>query len=93
MLQVGLFHLVLLLLYSLRAKKDLELLKAIKKFFNEIGFINVSNNFVHYKVRSVKELSIIITHFYKYPLLGEKNTSFRIWIQNFTELDNIKDKT
>lgn len=41
--------------------KDLELLKTIKKFFNEAGSINISENFAHYKVRSRKDLSIIIT--------------------------------
>ena len=41
--------------------KDLELLKTIKKFFNEAGSINISENFAHYKVRSRKDLSIILT--------------------------------
>nr|YP_009059683.1 LAGLIDADG/HNH endonuclease [Parasitella parasitica]AIO05733.1 LAGLIDADG/HNH endonuclease [Parasitella parasitica] len=59
--------------------KDLELLRTIRKFFNETGSINISGNFVHYKVRSRKDLSIIITHFNKYPLYTSKIMSFVIF--------------
>ena len=59
--------------------KDLELLKTIKKFFNDAGSINISGNFVHYKVRSRKDLPVIIEHFHKYPLCTSKLVNFMIF--------------
>lgn len=56
--------------------KDLKLLKLIRKFFKEVGNITTSGDFVHYKVRSRKDLSIIIEHFNKYPLHTSKMISF-----------------
>lgn len=56
--------------------KDLELIKIIKTFFKEVGSINISGNSVHYKVRSRKDLLIIIEHFNKYPLCTSKFINF-----------------
>jgi len=55
------------------------LLKIIKKFFNDVGTINVSDNLVYYKVRYVKDLSTIISHFNKYPLCTSKIINFVIF--------------
>lgn len=56
--------------------KDLELLKAINKFF-KVGTISiVSGKFVQYRARSRKELLEIIDHFNKYPLQTSKVINF-----------------
>ena len=56
--------------------KDLELLKTIQSFFKGVGSISISGNSVHYKVRSRKDLLIIIEHFNKYPLHTSKMINF-----------------
>lgn len=57
-------------------KKDLELLKAIHKFFNYSGHINVGVNRVDYKVRPRKDLAIVIEHFKQYTLHTSKMVNF-----------------
>nr|YP_009517188.1 LAGLIDADG homing endonuclease [Blastosporella zonata]AYE93107.1 LAGLIDADG homing endonuclease [Blastosporella zonata] len=44
-----------------------------------MGSINISGYFVHYKVRSRKDLSIIIEHFNKYPLCTSKKINFMVF--------------
>lgn len=56
--------------------KDLELLKTIQYFFKGVGIISISDKFVHYRVRSRKDLLIIIDHFNKYPLHTSKMINF-----------------
>lgn len=45
--------------------RDLSLLKTIKIFFKNVGSINISSKECIYKVRSLKEVAIIISHFNK----------------------------
>ena len=52
--------------------RDIELIKNIQCFFKGIGKIYISNNLVHYKVRSRDELNIILDHFKLYPLCTSK---------------------
>lgn len=56
--------------------KDLELLKTIQSFFKGVGSITISGNSAHYKVRSRKDLLIIIEHFNKFPLHTSKMINF-----------------
>ena len=64
--------------------KDLKLLESIKNFFNDIvaagASINIVENFAHYRVRSRKDLSIIISHFNNYPLCSAYALSFLIFL-------------
>lgn len=52
--------------------RDLSLLEEIKIYFNNTGSINTSNKECVYKVRSLKDISIIISHFDKYNLITQK---------------------
>jgi hypothetical protein len=54
-------------------KKDLAILESIKSYFNNVGNIYVEReNSVKYGVSSIKDISIIIDHFNKYPLISKK---------------------
>lgn len=55
--------------------KDKELLVKFKDFFG-VGSITHNGNSIHYLVRSVSELEIIIKHFDLYPLLSKKYADF-----------------
>ena len=85
--------------FSIGKNSDKKIIEMIKQYLASTHTIteelNKSGLLKHYRlsIYGPKSRLKLINHFYKYPLLGEKNTSFRIWIQNFTELDNIKDKT
>lgn len=56
--------------------KDYEILEEIREFFGGVGSIIYDKNSVHYSVRSVSELEIIIKHFDNYPLLSNKYGDF-----------------
>lgn len=60
--------------------RDLSLLEMIKLYFNNIGSINVSNKECVYKVRSLKEVDTIISHFDKYTLITATQEKSRLWI-------------
>jgi hypothetical protein len=53
--------------------RDLSLLESIKTYFNEIGSINTSSKECVYKVRSLKEVLTIISHFDKYFLMRQRH--------------------
>jgi hypothetical protein len=60
--------------------RDLDLLKQIKTFFNNIGYIYIYKSEVIYKVQSRKDLiNVIIPHFDKYLLITEKQNDFNIF--------------
>jgi len=50
----------------------------IKLYFNNIGSINVSNKECVYKVRSLKEVDTIISHFDKYTLITATQEKSRL---------------
>jgi LAGLIDADG endonuclease len=52
------------------------LLVEIKYFFNNIGKIYTRDTSVDYVVRSLDEITKIIIHFNKYPLLTKKQSDF-----------------
>ena len=63
--------------------KDIALLELIKKSL-KVGKIRTNGiNSVQYVVESVKELQVIIDHFYKYPLVTEKVSDFIIFKECF----------
>jgi len=63
--------------------KDLELLKAINRFF-KVGSVSLSGSSVaRYRVKSREELKVIINHFNKYPLRSSKAISFAYFCEIF----------
>lgn len=53
-------------------KKDIRLLIWIQEFFNGVGKISQKGDTVGLRVRSLKEIKVIISHFEKYPLITQK---------------------
>lgn len=61
-------------------KRDKELLEKIKLHFNEVGTIYIHNKMAHYHVCNKNDLTnIILPHFYKYPLITNKQGDFKIF--------------
>ena len=61
--------------------KDISLLEYFKDYFG-VGIINLENNTksASYKTFSLKDLiDVIIPHFDKYPLLGQKQADYLLW--------------
>ena len=63
------------LLHVYTGGKDLQLLERIRNFFG-VGSITNNGYSIHYLVRSISELKIIIKHFDRYPLLSKKYADF-----------------
>jgi len=76
-------------------RRDLSLLIEIKAYFNHIGSINISNKECVYKVRSLNEVAIIISHFDKYILMSQKRADFDLFklIVNKLKLNNREHST
>lgn len=60
-------------------KKDLELLKNIQIFFGGIGYITNAKYNSAFRVRSIKDLQVIIAHFDKFPLKTKKQADFELF--------------
>jgi hypothetical protein len=60
-------------------KKDLALLKLIKKFFGVGNITSLTEDGVQLRVTDLKELEVIISHFYKYPLMTKKSADFLLF--------------
>ena len=74
-------------------KKDLPLLKLIRKFFG-VGRIYLNkDNSISYIVTSVKDLQVIIEHFEKYLLITKKRADFELWSKIFYIFKNKKHLT
>ena len=58
--------------------RDILLITKVKDFFGGIGSIHISQplNKVNYSVDSIKDLTRLIAHFEKYPLLTQKAADF-----------------
>ena len=59
---------------------DADLLKLIKKYFNEIGSIseNKERKYIKYEVSSLQDLAIIKNHFLESPMLSNKRADFEL---------------
>lgn len=68
--------------------RDLDLLKNIQKYFNSIGNISISNDECIFKVRSLKEILLIISHFDEYNLVTQKKADFDLFKQIILKLNN-----
>jgi hypothetical protein len=58
--------------------KEISLLKQIRDFFG-VGKISQQGDKVIYRVKPIKELNIIISHFEKYPLITQKRADFELF--------------
>ena len=54
-------------------------MEQIKDFLN-VGYLYFEKNskYIIYQIRSLKDLKIIIDHFYKYPLITQKRADFEL---------------
>ena len=59
-------------------KRDLSLLLKLQEFWGGMGsiYLNPTRNMVNYSVDSNKDLTNLINHFEKYPLLTQKAADF-----------------
>ena len=71
-------------------EKDLVLLERIKNFFG-VGkiFHSTARDDINYQVNSQKDLTIIINHFDRYPLITQKQADYKLFKQ---ALDLVKCK-
>lgn len=66
-------------------ERDLHLLEIIQKFFGGVGRIyRGDKNTVLYTVSSKKDLSLIIDHFDKYPLISQKQAGYLLFRRAFS---------
>lgn len=68
--------------------KDRILLEEIKNFFGVGEFYTKTSDSVIYTVKSMKDLTVIINHFDKYPLITEKGADYINWKEAFTIIKN-----
>lgn len=61
--------------------KDKAILVLIQKYFGGRGNIYEGKDRVTYSVSSLKDLTWIIDHFEKYPLITQKKADFILWKQ------------
>ena len=61
------------------SNRDSALLKEIKSFY-KVGNYKESEDFCYYDVNSIKDLEIIMEHFYLYPLQSSKRNMFYIFV-------------
>lgn len=60
-------------------KKDIALLEKIKNFFGVGKIYKQRENSVEYRVQSLKDLKIIISHIDKYPIITEKQVDYELF--------------
>lgn len=68
--------------------KDIILLEQIKKYFGVGEIYPKTSDSIIYTVRSIKDLTVIINHFEKYPLITQKWADYEIWKQAFVLIKN-----
>jgi|SRR5690606_13001899 len=58
----------------------MEVLRLIQAFFHDVGNISKQSPLaVQYRVQSIQELSLIIDHFDKHPLISNKQADFLLF--------------
>lgn len=60
-------------------KKDQKILEQIRSYWGVGKITHKTSKSVQLRIRSIQELSIIIDHFEKYPLLTQKRADFILW--------------
>jgi len=72
-------------------QKDLDLLELIQSYFSGVGSITKQRkDSVQYRVRSVKDLRVIMDHFDKYPLITQKWADYQLF-KRVVDLMNRKE--
>lgn len=65
-------------------KKDRKVLELIQQFFGGVGDINKQGeDTIQFRVRTIKDLDIIVNHFDKYPLITQKWYDYQLFKQVF----------
>jgi len=68
--------------------KDIILLEQIKKYFGVGEIYPKTSDSIIYTVKSIKDLTVIVNHFEKYPLITQKWANYEIWRQAFVLIKN-----
>jgi hypothetical protein len=69
-------------------KKDYDLLYQVKEYFGVGNITKHGDTSIQYTVRSLKDLSIIISHFEKYPLNTQKWADYELFKLGFSLIQN-----
>jgi hypothetical protein len=67
-------------------KKEYNVLDAIQKFFGLGKITKHGDTTLQYTVKFLADLQVIISHFYKYPLMSEKRGDFTLFKDGFHSL-------
>lgn len=68
--------------------KDKILLEQIQNFFGVGKIYPKTSDSIIYSVKSIKDLTVIVNHFEKYPLITQKWADYYLWKQAFTLVNN-----
>jgi len=71
-------------------KKDLVLLESIKSFLGVGNITNGGKDMIQFRVRVLKDLTAVINHFDKYPLITQKFADYQLFKQ-VVDLKNCKE--
>ena len=69
-------------------QKDMDLLKNIKDYFGVGRISKHGSDSIQYHVHSVKDLQIIVSHFYKFNLITQKRVDYELWKKAFNLIIN-----
>jgi len=69
-------------------EKDLALLELTQKFFGVGKIYSPRKDLKQYKVRSTKDLQVIINHFDRYPLISKKRADYELFKGAISLMDN-----
>lgn len=72
------FHIV-----QLNTKENYEMLLKVKKYFNDLGKIEVSGKYIRYFIQRNSDIIKVIEHFNLYPLQTKKSYYFNLWKHNY----------
>lgn len=74
--------------------KDLPILEKIQSYFG-VGNINTTDGpqSIQYRVSSIKDLAVVISHFDKFPLLTQKGADYELFKEAFYLIKNKEHQT
>jgi hypothetical protein len=72
------FHIV-----QLNTKENMTMFFNIKKYFNDLGRIEISGNYIRYFISKKKDNLKVIEHFNNYPLKSKKFYYYKLWEKNY----------
>jgi len=73
--------------------KDINLLKNIKSFFKVGNIYFMANNSIQYRVESLEDLTVILDHFDKHPLITKKHADYLLFKSSYELIKNKKHLT